>query len=86
MNTFSPLSVLYFSILVLMSWLGFSAPLQAQTDFYKGKTITFVVGVSPGGAYDVWARLISSHMSKHIPGNPQHYRSKHAGSWRTRRG
>src|SRR5215470_5860198 len=70
MNTFSPLSVLYFSILVLMSWLGFSTPLQTQTDFYKGKTITFVVGVSPGGAYDVWARLISSHMSKHIPGNP----------------
>ena len=39
--------------------------------FYRGKTITFVVGVSPGGAYDVWARLIASHMSKHIPGNPQ---------------
>lgn len=72
MNKLSPLGVLCFLVLFSGWWLGLSAPLHAQPEpFYRGKTITFVVGVSPGGAYDVWARLIASHMSKHIPGNPQ---------------
>lgn len=72
MNKFSRLGVLYFWIVFSASHLGFGAPLHAQSaPFYRSKMITFVVGVSPGGAYDVWARLIASHMSKHIPGNPQ---------------
>ena len=72
MNKFSPLAVLYFWILYSAWCLGFGAPLHAQSrPFYQGKILTFVVGVSPGGAYDVWARLIASHMSKHIPGDPQ---------------
>jgi tripartite-type tricarboxylate transporter receptor subunit TctC len=57
--------------LFLILGLGFTTTLYAQADsFYKGKVLTIVVGVSPGGAYDVWARLIATHMSKHIPGNP----------------
>lgn len=72
MNRFSSLGVLCFWVLFSAWSLGLSAPLHAQPEpFYRGKTITVVVGVSPGGAYDVWARLIASHMSKHIPGNPQ---------------
>jgi tripartite-type tricarboxylate transporter receptor subunit TctC len=39
-------------------------------DFYRGKTISMVIGVSPGGDYDLRARLLARHMSKHIPGNP----------------
>jgi tripartite-type tricarboxylate transporter receptor subunit TctC len=42
----------------------------AAEAFYKGKTINFVVGVSPGGGYDAYTRLISRHIGKHIPGNP----------------
>ena len=46
---------------------------QAQTpaDFYKGKTVEFYIGYSAGGAYDLYARMISRHMGRHIPGNPQ---------------
>jgi tripartite-type tricarboxylate transporter receptor subunit TctC len=39
-------------------------------EFYKGKTIRFVVGLAPGGGYDLAARTIGRHMGKHIPGNP----------------
>jgi tripartite-type tricarboxylate transporter receptor subunit TctC len=47
-----------------------AAPLAQAQDFYKGKTLTIVVGFSPGGGYDVNARAVSRHISKHIPGNP----------------
>jgi tripartite-type tricarboxylate transporter receptor subunit TctC len=39
-------------------------------DFYKGKTIRFVVGLAPGGGYDLSARTVGRHIGKHIPGNP----------------
>lgn len=40
-------------------------------DFYKGKTIRFIVGQAAGGGYDTYGRLIARHISKHIPGNPK---------------
>jgi tripartite-type tricarboxylate transporter receptor subunit TctC len=42
----------------------------AQNPFYQGKTITVIAGVSAGSVYDLYARLITQHMGKHIPGNP----------------
>ena len=47
-----------------------SFDLSAQSSFYEGKTARILVGFSPGGSYDLWARLIARHMGKHIPGNP----------------
>ncbi|MBI2360525.1 MAG: hypothetical protein HYV04_16755 [Deltaproteobacteria bacterium] len=45
--------------------------LFAQADpFYRGKTIRIVVGLPAGDLYDLWARVIGTHMAKHIPGNP----------------
>lgn len=38
--------------------------------FYQGKTVRITVGFSPGGGFDLWARLIARHIGKHIPGNP----------------
>lgn len=48
-------------------------PAAAQTpeEFYKGKTVTFYVGLSPGGGYDINARLTARYIGKYIPGNPQ---------------
>ncbi len=42
---------------------------QAQ-DFYKGKTITVVVGNTPGGGFDANGRLLARHIGRFIPGNP----------------
>src|SRR5919202_108547 len=39
-------------------------------DFYRGKTITMIVGYTAGGGYDLYARALARHMGKHIPGNP----------------
>jgi tripartite-type tricarboxylate transporter receptor subunit TctC len=39
-------------------------------DFYKGKTVRFIVGQAAGGGYDTYVRTIARHISKHIPGNP----------------
>ncbi len=39
-------------------------------DFYKGKTIRFIVGAPAGGGYDTYTRAIGRHLGKHIPGNP----------------
>ena len=44
-------------------------PVLAQ-DFYKDKTIRFIVGQAAGGGYDTYTRVIARHISKHIPGNP----------------
>ncbi len=38
--------------------------------FYKGKTVTVVVGYAPGGGYDTYARTLSQFIGRHIPGNP----------------
>lgn len=43
---------------------------EGVADFYRGKTITLVIGVSAGGDYDIRARLLARHMAKYIPGNP----------------
>jgi putative tricarboxylic transport membrane protein len=37
----------------------------AQEPFYKGKTIRLIVGLAPGGGYDLYSRVIARHM-----GNP----------------
>ena len=49
-----------------------AAPAASQTvaDFYRGKTLTMVVGTSPGGDYDLRLRMVARHIGRHIPGNP----------------
>jgi tripartite-type tricarboxylate transporter receptor subunit TctC len=44
-------------------------PASAQ-EFYKGKTISIIVGFSPGGLYDLTARVLARHLGDHIPGKP----------------
>jgi tripartite-type tricarboxylate transporter receptor subunit TctC len=49
--------------------LAATSPALAQ-DFYRGKTVTIVVGYSAGGGYDQYARLVARNLGRHIPGNP----------------
>ncbi|MFN3890637.1 MAG: Bug family tripartite tricarboxylate transporter substrate binding protein [Beijerinckiaceae bacterium] len=39
-------------------------------DFYAGKTISLIISSGEGGTNDAYARLIASHIGKHIPGGP----------------
>src|SRR6202166_5213039 len=40
---------------------------ESAADFYKGKTITYIVATSPGGGYDTYARLVARYMNKYMP-------------------
>jgi tripartite-type tricarboxylate transporter receptor subunit TctC len=51
--------------------LPLAAEAQTPAEFYKGKQVSLYIGFSVGGGYDLYARMIARHMSKHIPGNPQ---------------
>ena len=48
------------------------APASAQDGgaFYKGKTIDIYAGASPGSGYDGYARIVSRHIGRFIPGAP----------------
>jgi len=52
--------------------LALSAPTRAQDgdEFYRGKTITIIIPIGPGGAYDAYARLVSRHLGRKLQGNP----------------
>jgi hypothetical protein len=57
----------------LVVGLALAGSAQAQTpdpSFFAGKNITVLIGYAAGGTYDATARLVSRHMGKHIPGNP----------------
>jgi tripartite-type tricarboxylate transporter receptor subunit TctC len=54
---------------LLMVLLGFSN-VHGQSSFYQGKTITVVAGANAGSTYDLYVRLLTGHMGKYIPGNP----------------
>jgi tripartite-type tricarboxylate transporter receptor subunit TctC len=43
---------------------------QSVESFYRGRTVTIVVGYSVGGGYDAHARVLARHLGKHLPGNP----------------
>ncbi len=43
---------------------------QQAADFYKGRQLTMLIAATAGGGYDRWARLVSRHIVKHIPGTP----------------
>ncbi len=39
-------------------------------EFYKGKSVTLVIGYPVGGGYDLYGRALARHMGGHIPGKP----------------
>ena len=61
--------------LACLAWmsvmLGASSALaQSPADFFRGKTVSLLIGFGPGGEDDLWARTVARHMMTHIPGNP----------------
>jgi tripartite-type tricarboxylate transporter receptor subunit TctC len=43
---------------------------DAAENFYRGRTVTVLVGFAPGGGYDLYARTLARYMGKHMPGRP----------------
>jgi tripartite-type tricarboxylate transporter receptor subunit TctC len=58
------------AIVAIALALAIPARAQSAEDFYRGKTVTILVGFSAGGGYDLYARLLGRHIGRHIPGNP----------------
>ncbi|HMA50080.1 MAG TPA: tripartite tricarboxylate transporter substrate-binding protein [Magnetospirillaceae bacterium] len=58
-----------FAAVLLAAWLAAAPALAAEqaADFFKGKTITYIVATAPGGGYDTYARLVTRFMSKYMP-------------------
>lgn len=66
--TKAPLPALCFALALV-------APAQTRADpiadFYKENAINLIIGFPVGGGYDIYGRLVSRHLGKHIPGNPR---------------
>ena len=59
-----------FTLLALALFATPAAAQESIAQFYKGKTLSMLVGAPPGGGYDLYGRMVARHMSKHLPGAP----------------
>ena len=61
--------------LALMAPLAAVAPVAAESaddtaKFYRGRTVQAIVGYPPGSTFELYLRVLTRHIGKHIPGNP----------------
>lgn len=56
-------------LMMLSVSMTVSSVLQAQ-EFYKGKTIQFIISSSAGGGLDVDGRILARHLGNALPGSP----------------
>jgi tripartite-type tricarboxylate transporter receptor subunit TctC len=61
---------LFFAGLFAVAAATSSFAASTDGDFYRSKVIRMIVGFSPGGGFDTFARTLSRHMGKYVPGNP----------------
>jgi tripartite-type tricarboxylate transporter receptor subunit TctC len=54
----------------LVVLFGLSESASAQVDFYRGKTVTVVLGTDAAGTTSVRLRTMTPYLRKYIPGNP----------------
>jgi tripartite-type tricarboxylate transporter receptor subunit TctC len=62
------------SVLSAIVVAALSMPTVARSasveEFYKGRTVSLIIGFSAGTGYDIYARLLARFIGRHIPGNP----------------
>src|SRR4051812_17870826 len=49
---------------------GGAAGAETVEQFYKGKTLNLVISVIGGEGFSINGRIVATHMSRHLPGNP----------------
>ncbi len=60
------------AVALSLGGLSLSMPVaeaQDAAEFFKGKTVTYVVATGAGGGYDFYGRLVAEFMQRHIPGS-----------------
>jgi tripartite-type tricarboxylate transporter receptor subunit TctC len=57
-------------LLALASTLVVSSQWSVSAQEYKDKTVTIIVGYSPGGSFDLYARVLARYIGRYLPGNP----------------
>ena len=65
-----PMRALRTAAVALLAVQAIAAPAQADDEFFKGKTINFIIATASGGGYDTYSRLIARHLGRHLPGQP----------------
>ncbi|MGE5217618.1 MAG: Bug family tripartite tricarboxylate transporter substrate binding protein [Chloroflexota bacterium] len=58
------------AICLLIGMIVASQPSARADDYYKDKTLTIIVGYSPGGSFDLYARVLARYIGRYLPGNP----------------
>jgi tripartite-type tricarboxylate transporter receptor subunit TctC len=64
------LPALALSLTLLLALTPAGAAANDEDDFYRGKTISLIIPIGPGGAYDAYARLVARYLPRELPGNP----------------
>jgi tripartite-type tricarboxylate transporter receptor subunit TctC len=41
---------------------------QGGADYFKGKTVSYIVATAAGGGYDLYGRLVAEYMQRYLPG------------------
>jgi tripartite-type tricarboxylate transporter receptor subunit TctC len=58
------------ALVVFAALIASVAKADSGADFYKGRTVSMVIGYSVGGGYDAYARLLARYIGRHIGGEP----------------
>lgn len=72
-RTLAILAILLYAGPILTSATVFGATDKPDLKaLFEGSKVKIIVGFSPGGGYDISARLTAKHLPKHLPGKPAH--------------
>ena len=54
---------------VMAASIAMPAHAQGGADYFKGKTVSYIVATSAGGGYDLYGRLVAEYMQRYLPGS-----------------
>ncbi len=58
------------ALFALLAGWPVAASSDPVEDFYRGKKLDMIIGYSPGGTYDLYARLVARYLGNYLPGKP----------------
>ena len=66
-----PQSAFEAALFILLCMVCLPARAETVEEFYRGKSIDFLIGAAAGGGYDLAGRAVARHITRHVPGAPQ---------------